>query len=93
MQFTHQLVNVWDRVPILDGFLVQGLVINAHPHGAILLLRVSKLHGTGCIGSWTVFSILGASFRILYQLCFAGHTIQVRSPGNAKNRQLVGKLP
>ena len=29
MQFIHQLINAWDRVPVLDGFLVQGSVINA----------------------------------------------------------------
>jgi hypothetical protein len=40
-----------------------------------------------------VCSISGASFKILYQLFCAGHAIQVRSPGKAKNRQVVGKLP
>jgi hypothetical protein len=32
------------------------------------------------------------SFIILYQLFCVGHTIQVRSPGKAKNQQVVGKL-
>jgi hypothetical protein len=33
------------------------------------------------------------SFIILYQLFCAGHAIQVRSPGKAKNQQVAGKLP
>jgi hypothetical protein len=33
------------------------------------------------------------SFTILYQLFCAGHAIQVISPGKAKNKQVVGKLP
>jgi hypothetical protein len=51
------------------------------------------LSGTSFIRSWTFCSIFGASFRILYQLFCVEHAIQVRSPGKAKNWQVVRKLP
>jgi hypothetical protein len=39
MQFVQQFINPWYWVPIFDGIFIQGPVINAHPHSAILLFH------------------------------------------------------
>ena len=38
MQFIHEFICDWDRVPVGNGFLIQNSVINAELPGTILLL-------------------------------------------------------
>ena len=37
LELVQQIINYWQRVFVLDGYRIQGAVINAHSHGPILL--------------------------------------------------------
>jgi hypothetical protein len=42
-QLVKQIIYSWQRVLVLDGHNIQVSIVNAHPHGTILLLY--KQHG------------------------------------------------